>query len=56
MRARKLTSSELTQMRDLRRQGYTISRLARIFGISQSRCQRVIRQLMPMLIARGISQ
>jgi DNA-binding MarR family transcriptional regulator len=44
--ARKLTSAELNDMRSLRRHGYTISRLARIFGISQSRAQRVLRQLM----------
>jgi len=41
-----LDSEQLNAMRALRREGYSIARIARIFGISNSRCFRLCRQLM----------
>jgi hypothetical protein len=45
-----LDSEQLNAMRALRRDGYSIARIARIFGISNARCFRIVRQLMGAMI------
>ena len=45
-----LNSEQLNAMRALRRDGYSVARIARIFGISNSRCFRLLRQLMGAVI------